>query len=382
MRRVTATLSLFLTGLREGYRRIAYLTLTLIVATTAWLALAAMASPFLGSGGFGGNGITITNGSQSNGPLPLRYARRIEAVPGARDVAWITMQLVNCGAGAPVLVAISAYGGPGTDAVLATQHHVDAALLARWNKDPEAIIVASQSLAKCGWHVGESITPPSMMGKGKHIALHVAGTFRSKHGGQAFAHYDYINRVGSMFGKDMVFAYRTHAANAHANNVLAARIDAAFAHDFPTVDAATDATAENALSRFGKVQQLLVFVMVALLLCAASVLVSVLAHYAAERRRKFALMQALGFRRGTLFAAFALEALCVLVAGAAIGTAIGSETVRLPLFGHAIVMSSGFTIPPWAFYWIPAWLAALLVLALVWPAALIARVKPSDYRAA
>lgn len=367
-------------GLASGYRRETYLVVTLAVATAAWLALAAMTSPFLG-GDTGGTGITISNGSQNSAPLPLRYARRIEAVPGVHDVTWMTFQLVNCGTAKPVIVALNAYGGPGVDAYLSTQNHIGAKLLARWQKDPEGILIAKQTLVQCGWHVGQGITPPAMTMSSQHVALHVTGTFKSKHASLAFAHYDYINRTGSMGGKDTVFFYRAHAADARRNNALAARIETAFANDFPTVSATTDATHQSALSRFGKVQQLLAFVMGAILLCTASVLVSVLAHHAAERRRRLALLQTLGFRRGTLFTAFLVETVLVMVLGAALGTALGHELARLPLFGHAIIVSTGFSIPHWAFYWIPVWLAALLVVALAWPAAVIARVKPSDYRA-
>jgi hypothetical protein len=37
--------------------------------------------------------------------------------------------------------------------------------------------------------------------------------------------------------------------------------------------------------------------------------------------------------------------------------------------------------PAWAWWGLPLWLAALMMAALAWPAGLIARVRPADYRA-
>lgn len=363
-------------NLRASRGQTVYLVITLAITTAAWLSLAALASA--GGTPNGGSGITMRNGSQSGGALPLSYARRIEAIRGARDVAWWGLQPVKCGAAA--LVPLYAFGGPGTDGRLA-KHKIPVAVIQRWNADPLGAVVSNAAAAKCGWQVGQGVDPPSGMdGHGKSVALHILGTFAGAFP-QGFVHYDYINRAApGLQGKDKVVTYFAGADNPRGDEALAARVEAAFAHDFPAVNATTNATVENAWARFGKVQQLLAFVMAAILLCAASVLVSVLAHAASQRKSKFALLQVLGFRRATLFGAFALELLATVVLGALLGLGLARLLAGL---GPGIlgVLADYVHVPPWAWWGLPVWLALLVVVALAWPAGLIARLRPADYRA-
>jgi ABC-type antimicrobial peptide transport system permease subunit len=121
--------------------------------------------------------------------------------------------------------------------------------------------------------------------------------------------------------------------------------------------------------------------MAAVLLCAASVLVSVLAHATVQRKSRFAVLQVLGFRRSTLFGAFMLELLVMVVLGALLG--VGLE--RLVAHGLAPTtlgfLSGGVHVPAWGWWGLPVWIAMLAAAALAWPATLIARVRPADYRA-
>jgi predicted lysophospholipase L1 biosynthesis ABC-type transport system permease subunit len=210
--------------------------------------------------------------------------------------------------------------------------------------------------------------------------LHVIGTFSAPFP-QGLVHYDYINRAApGLQGKDKVVTFFASAADPRDDEALAARIEAAFAHDFPAVNATTNATEQDAWARFGKVQQLLAFVMAAILLCAASVLVSVLAHAAAQRRSRFALLQVLGFQRLALFGAFALELLVTSVLGALLGVEL--EKLLAEFAPSAIgFLSGGVHVPAWAWWGLPAWLAVLVAVALAWPAGSIAKVRPADYRA-
>lgn len=364
-------------NLRTNRGQAAYLILTLAITTAAWLTIAALAAPFVGGTAGSGSGIIIRNGSQSNAALPMRYARRIEAIRGARDVSWYGLQPVNCTVA--TMVTLNALGGPGADGQLMKQK-VPAATMQRWNADPLGAVISDDAASKCGWQVGQGVDPPSVMG-GKHVALHIIGTFPGSFP-LGFVHYDYINRAApGLQGKDKVVMYLASTGNARDNEVLAARIEAAFAHDFPTVNATTNATSQNAWARFGKVQQLLAFVMAAILLCAASVLVSVLAHTAAQRKPRFALLQVLGFQRATLFGTFMLELLVTVVLGALLGLGLGklvAHELASTTFG---LFSGGFAIPTWGYAWMPVWLCLLTAAALAWPAGLIARVRPADYRA-
>ncbi len=372
---------LMLNAALESRRQVGYLVVTLAIATAAWLVLAAMAAPATVHSGVKDSGIIITNGSQGTPALPLRYANRLVHTQGASDVSWTTVQAVKCGS-KPSFVTLNAYGGPGAIRKLTTGQHVDKAAVKHWSADPLGIVISDRTARDCGWKVGQGVAPTPMMG-GKPLILHVVGIFHAPHpaGDSALAHFDYINRAGSMIGKNKVVNYTAYAANPRRDELLAARIEQEFAHDFPTVSATTNTTIQNAWQRFGKVQQLLALVMVAIFLCTGSVLVSVLAHAAAQRRRNFALLEVFGFRRRTLFAAFALEAILVIVIGAALGTGIGLWIEHLVAPTPVGLMTGGFNIPEWAYGLLPAWLVVLLVASLGWPASMIRRVRPVDLRA-
>lgn len=361
-------------NLRASRGQTAYLILTLTITTAAWLALAAVGAPYEGDAA----SARITIGSQS-GATPLPYARRLEAIPGAHDVFWYGIQVVHCTG--TTTVELNAFGGPGTDTPLA-KHKVPAATIQQWNADPLAAIVSQAAAFKCGWQVGQGVDPPSGMdGRGKQIALHIIGTFPVPFP-VGFVHFDYINRAApGIQGKDKVVTFFASATDPRDGEVLAARIEAAFAHDFPALNATTNTTVQNAWSRFGKVQQLLAFVMAAILLCAASVLVSVMAHAAAQRKSRFALLQVLGFQRVTLFGAFALELLAIVALGVLLG--LGLEWLVAHELAPTTVgfLTGGVHVPAWGWWGLPVWLAVLVAMALTWPVGLIARVRPADYRA-
>lgn len=371
-------------NLRASRGQAAYLIITLAITTAAWLTLAAVGAPYQSGTASPGFGITIRNGSQNSGELPLRYAGRIEAIRGARDVFWYGIQPVKCAAA--TMVALYAFGGPGTDKPL-LKRKVPAGMMQRWKADPLSVVISDAAAAKCGWQAGQGVDPPTVVlggsgppSSGKVLALHVIGVFPAPFP-QGLVHYDYVNRAApGLQGKDKVVTFFASAADPRDNEALAARIEAAFAHDFPAVNATTDATEQNAWARFGKVQQLLAFVMAAILLCAASVLVSVLAHAAAQRKSKFALLQVLGFPRAALLGAFALELLATVVLGALLG--VGLEKLLAEFASAAIgFMSGGMHVPAWAWWGLPVWLVVLVAAALAWPAGLIAKVRPADYRA-
>jgi hypothetical protein len=366
-------------NLRASRGRAAYLILTLAITTAAWLVLAAVATPSVGDTSDEGFSITIRNGSQDSGQLPLHYADRIEGIRGARDVFWYGIQVVKCRAA--TMVPLYALGGPGTDGRLAKKQKIPAAAIRQWNADPLGTVLSDATASKCGWQIGQSVEPPSgMQGDGTPIALHIVGTFPGS-SPQGLVHYDYINRTASgLQGKNNVVTFFASATNPRGSELLAARIEAAFAHDFPAVNATTNATEQNGWARYGKVQQLLAFVMAALLLCAASVLVSVLAHAAAQRKSRFALLQVLGFRQSTLFGVFALELLATVVAGVLLG--LGLARLVAGLGPEILGALAGYVqVPAWAWWGLPVWLAMLTGIALAWPAGLIARVRPADYRA-
>lgn len=176
-------------NLRGSRGQAAYLILTLAITTAAWLTLAAAGAPYEGDAK--STRVTISNGSQS-GALPLSYAPRIEAIPGAHDVFWYGIQVVHC-TGATI-VQFKAFGGPEMDTPLA-KHRVPASAIQQWNADPLAVVISEAAASKCGWRTGQGVEPFSgMEGNGPPIDLHIIGIFRDPFP-QVYVHFDYINRA-------------------------------------------------------------------------------------------------------------------------------------------------------------------------------------------
>ncbi len=362
------------------------LTLIVAVAVTAWLALSVMASPFVqprAPGKIGGVFLTSANQGVA---LPVKYAARVEAIPGTRFVAYMNALPVVCKDSAPP-VSINGFGGPGAKAqALGLQQATPEAerMASAWMEDPSNVLIGSQVAKDCGWHAGMSVAPRDAF-TDKPIDLHIIGVRPPQANPMAdqivLAHYDYINRINPLQGaRDKVNSIVVAAADPRAVPVLAARIENAFAHDDPPVEAATSAEFQNGMERFGKVQYLLGYVMLGIFACAMLVLTSVLAHAVTQRRSQMALFQVLGFSRATLFGSFALEGLFTILVGAGLG--IGAGLLILHLLPAALgQFFSGFAIPAWTWWGLPIWLAVLLVAALIIPMLTIARLRPVDVRA-
>lgn len=374
-------------ALQQRPARCALLLATLAVAVGAWLGLAALAAPFANAGASSpGTGVQVANARGSAGAvaaIPQRYAAQIARLPDARDVRWLDALPVSCGS--TTTATLNAVGGPGADRYL-DGDGIAPAVLARWNADPLGILVGARLARECGWHAGMVVSPHDPLLANRTVEIHISGVYHSRngvHNGVAVAHYAYVNRIGSLAGRDQVLFIFAFPVRARGGNALAARIEALFAHADPPVIANTDAAAQSALGKFGRIQDVLALVMLAVACCALLVLVSVLAHAAAQRRREMAVMQVLGFPRGWLFVSFALEGLIVVALGCAAGIGLGLGALgalRSASPGFATLLLGGFRPPAWAWWWLPAWLAVLAALALASPALTIARLRPTDCR--
>lgn len=362
-----------------------YLIAIVLVAVAAWICISVLASPFVQPrGGAQIAGVFISSANQGV-QLPLKYAARVEAIPGARFVAYVIGVPVVCkDSAAPV--SINAFGGPGArkQALGITPTPAAEHQAAAWMKDPMGILIGSQVATNCGWQAGMGVAPKNAF-TGKPVELHVIGVRPPQKNPMAdqiaLAHYDYINKANPLEQfRDKVNSIVVVADDPRAVPALAARIEAEFAHDDPPIEAMTTADFQNGLERFGQAQYVLGYVMLAIFACAALVLVSVLAHAVAERRAQMALLQVLGFSRATLFGSFAVEALFIVVIGAAIGIGAGLLILRL-LPATLGQFFAGFAIPAWTWWGLPIWLAVLLAAALVIPSLTIARLRRVDVRA-
>lgn len=362
---------------RLDRRRNAYLSLTLAVSVCLCLLLSALAAPFVAQGIFSGTGISISNGSQANGHLPLRYARRIAAIPGVKNLAWLGALVVGCGSASETVVTLNGYGGPGTEVIIARKS-VAPAQLETWKSDPIGILISTRLARECGWRIGQGIEPPNLW-TGEGVRLHVNGTFASD-GLFAYAHYDYINRLGPIGGTDSVFYYNAMGDDERDNDRLAARIETAFASDFPSVRAVANATVQGSWARFGKLQQLVGLVVIAVWLCAMSVWISALAHSSEQRRTLFATQMVIGFSHNTLRMAQGLEVTMVAILGCMAGVTGSWLLARSDRWKGFDLLADGMRIPTASWWQLGVGLSVLLVLTSIWPQWVIHRTSATDTR--
>lgn len=375
-RMVTATWTLASSGSTVPFGRAAYLTCTLAVTVAAWLGLSAMASPFVQTTHTSRDNEVVVRNARRGQPLPKRYADRIAALPGALDTSYLDLQIVTCNT-AGNTVTLNAIGGAGTHRAVA-QEGASANDWATWHADPLGILIDAETAKQCGWRVGMGVSPPDI--SDRPLELHISGMTKSSKGA-AMAHYAYVNRVASIVGQDKVTAIYTHAATAQGNDALAARIETAFAHDDPPVEAHPDTINQNAWARFGKVQYLLATVVLAVFLCCALVMVSVFAHAAAQRRTRMALLRVLGFPRRQLFSAWTLEAAMIALTGTVFGVLLGQGAIRVARRALGSVLD-GLAPPAWAWGTLPVGVLLLMTSTLVVPARVLARVQPRDCQGA
>ncbi len=358
--------------------RSAYLGLMLSVTIAAWLFLAAMASAFLTPDGAQStdSGVRVANARSAQKMLPLRYADRLSAIPGVRDITYLDLSMIECPDG--TTVTINALGGNGSERSAHEDGYSDSDI-ARWKSDPLGVLIGAGTARHCGWKTGMGVSPPDAFNQ-RQVPMHVAGIATGNSNDDdtsAIAHFEYINRSSHFAGRDQVIRFTVTAHDAKAQEALAARIEAEFAHDDPPVTAYPDTVSENARARFGRVQCLLALVMGALFLCCTLAVASVMAHAAAERRPQLAVLRVLGFPRRTLLLGFALELATVITVGVLFGTLIG--WIALSYMPAALRDLFGMLhFAPWAWRLMPLGLGALFVIALVAPFVVSMRVRPTD----
>lgn len=359
--------------------RVAYLLLTVAVTVAAWFALAAIASPYITVKRNGtSDSIRVENARNRRTPLPLKYAARIEAMPGVASIRYVDLQLVLCGADTVTVNAVGGSAIANADSGYFGDEF-DAATIQGWREDPLGLLVNRAAAEKCGWRAGQGVEPMDL--RGQSMPLHISGVGTEKSDDlAAIAHYDYINNEHSLVaGKGNVMMFQVDARNTSDNEALAVRIDAEFAHDDPPVTAYPDTVREDARSRLGKVQYLVALVMCALFLSCLLVLASVMAHAATERRAKLGMLRVLGFPRRVLAGGYVLEVLGIVAIGAVIGMALGQLVLHfLPglLKGQLLRVAPA----PWAWTLLPVWLCVLAVLSLLQPCLLAWRSRPLDCR--
>lgn len=360
------------------------LLITLVISVATWLALAAMASRFVGSevaNDIGETGVNVSNARAAQGSvmsIPRSYVASIEALQGVRALRYIDALPVVCRPPS-VVVTLNGIGGSALRQLL-DHNHVAPSVEAQWDADRLGVLVGAKQAALCGWRAGMTVSPKSPVDTS--VEIHVIGIINGADDGIAIAHYAYINSLSSLAGEGRVLSVTVYPDDKRYANVLAAHIEAAFSAADPPVVAHASATVQAALGRFGKVQELLALVSLAMFLCTLLVFVSVLAHAAIERHREMAIMHVLGFTRMALLHAFGLEFTLIVLAGTVLGSGVGLGIIGIVGGASPFITSvfGQFEAPWWAWQLLSVGLVALLGTALIAPSLTVARLRPIDYQ--
>lgn len=362
----------------HAWGRFGYLMLSVAAMVAAWLVLAALASPFLqiGQTADANDSLRVVNARNKNTPLPLKYAERLATVDGVASVHYADLQMLLCG---DSTVTVNAVGGTTTDAASFKQAGYTANAVKRWQADPIGVLVSRSAAQQCGWQVGQGVDPLDVQGQPIPIRI-IAIADVDDDDSSVIAHYDYINQQHSLVaGAGRVLSFSVQAQNPKNNQSVAERIDATFAHDDPPLTAYPDTAREDARSRFGKVQYLVVLVMGAIFLSCALVLSSVMTFAAIERRPQLGVLRVLGFPRRWLAFAFVLEVMAILAVGALMGIALGELALHyLPAWLQGSVLRVSPAV--WAYQLLPVGLVVLALITLVRPCLVALRAHPLDCR--
>jgi len=372
---------LALIRLTEHPVRTTMLVVTIGVAVLAWVVLSAFASPFLASraGEKLDTFLGVVNGRVNGDPMPVRYARQIEQIPGVAEVGYTALAAFVCADGRTV-VTVNALGGSKTTSdVRYFGGAVSDADLAVWNTTRNGLLVSADLAHQCELKPGMTISPQDLLSH-MEIPLHIVALMpeNPEYGSVAFGHYDYVNQMQPEDDtRDQTQLIRVSGDDPTRLPQLAQTIEHAFASSDPPVDA--NVTSEPSLiGRYGQVQDLLGVVMGAMAACAALVVLTVLAHQIAQRRSSMAALQTIGFDRGLQFGGLTVELILILGAGTALGLLAGQAALAA-ITPQVFWFTGHLRTPAWALWSLAPALIVLAVLALAWPAVQVSRLKPVDH---
>jgi len=367
--------------LTEHPARTAMLVATIGVAVLAWVVLSALASPFLASqaGKTLDATLGVVNGRVNGEPMPVRYARQIEQIPGVVEVGYVVMAGFVC-ADERTVVSVNALGG--SKAVSDVRRYAEtlrAADLTAWNDTRNGLLVSSELAQHCGLTPGTTIFPQDIL-TDVEMPFHIIALLPENpdYGTMAFGHYDYVNQMQPEEDRrNQTQLIRVSGDNPARLPELTQTIERMFASADPPVDADV-ASDPSLIGRYGQVQALLDVVMAAMAACALLVFLTVLAHQVTQRRASMAALQTIGFDRRMQFGGLVLEVILIMLAGTALGMSAGFVTLTLInpqvfwLIGH-------LHTPAWALWSLAPALLLLALLTLAWPALQVSRLKPIDH---
>lgn len=279
------------------------------------------------------NRIVVMNIQGFSGMLPIAHVERVRSFEGIIDAvpfAWFGGKYKE----EEVLFAQFA-----TDADHAfkvwPEYQIDEAQLKEWQRDRQGCVVDSRLAEDQGWKIGDRV-PLQGTFYDFNPDLRICGIFKGPDDtGQLWFHWKYFDEAlkqanargagncGTIFAK-------VNSAGALPDAVKA--IDERFASsEYPTRTQSEAAFAQMFVDMLGNVQDLILFIGMAVVFSLSLVAANAMAMSMRERTTEIAVLKAIGFKRGRVLQMILGESFLVALLGGLLGVSLGClliETVH------------------------------------------------------
>jgi putative ABC transport system permease protein len=206
---------------------------------------------------------------------------------------------------------------------------VSLAQLKAWEVDRTGVLVTPSLAKRFGWKVGDHVPIKSNVeqkdgGTTWDVAIDGLVRLPSSEGGgggiqRMFMHYKYLDEARAT-GQGTAIVFDELVADPDQTSEVGQRIDNLFANAAPQTRTAT----ENALykqeyAQFGNVGSILVDVTAAIFFSMLLIIGAIMLHSARERLSEFAVLRALGFRKGAVTGMVLGESILTCLVGGGLG---------------------------------------------------------------
>jgi putative ABC transport system permease protein len=268
--------------------------------------------------------------------LPVAYAGRIAGIPGIQATAY-TSAMLGWYQKQPNYVLVM---GVPTDSFFAAypDFSVNAAARRAWSADRTGALVSPQLAKRFGWKIGDHIpimTQTKQADGGTTWYFNVDGFVTSRDQGsdggigRVIAHYKYLDE-GRASGKGTVASFTELLSSADSAGTVSTAIDNLFANSAPQTRTATeDALIRSIYAQAGDVAGILVDVSAAVFFSMLLVIGAIVLHSVHERWTEYAVLRALGFRRGSITIIVIAEAVLTCLVGGLLGLGLAALLIQV-----------------------------------------------------
>lgn len=263
--------------------------------------------------------------------LPVAYAGRIAGIPGIEATAYASA-MFGWYQKQPNYVLVM---GVPEDGFFETYPDltVNAAARRAWRADRTGALISPQLAKRFGWKIGDHIpimTQTKQADGSTTWYFNIDGFVTSKtqasNGGisRVIAHYKYLDE-GRASGKGTVASFSELLTNSDDAGTVSTAIDNLFANSAPQTRTATeDALIRSIYAQAGDVAGILVDVSAAVFFSMLLVIGAIVLHSVHERWTEYAVLRALGFRRGSITTIVVAEAVLTCLIGGLLGLGLAA----------------------------------------------------------